>query len=189
MVVERIFLHLPFKVCPRLFLLKKGKLRVIEQNPVTGKGQDFILVSTEVDFIAQMIFIVRRRFRLRLSFGWRCVQHFTNSLVFPLLLSAFLLLLKPCRVQLHFFRIQVSVHANQLGDPFFNLIPFQRDTGVVFSKAPLQGNTLAIVLLINASAGDNRISAAPAILVFEEVSVFLCRQALLKLLIDSEFTL
>ena len=53
----------------------------------------------------------------------------------------------------------------------------------------MQGDALAIVLLINTCAGDNGINAAPAVLLFEKVNVFFCGQALLKLLIDAELAL
>ena len=45
------------------------------------------------------------------------------------------------------------------------------------------------MLLVNACADNNRISAAPTVFVFQKIGVFLCGQAFFKLLIDTELSL
>jgi len=48
-------------------------------------------------------------------------------------------------------------------------------------------NAFPIVLLINACADYNGISAAPTVFIFQKVSVFLCRQTFFKLFVYPEF--
>ena len=45
------------------------------------------------------------------------------------------------------------------------------------------------MLLINACADNNGISAAPTVFIFQKIGIFLCRQTLFKLLIDTELSL
>ena len=61
--------------------------------------------------------------------------------------------------------------------------------GLVVSDAFRNADALAVVLVVNSCAGDSGINAAPAVFIFQKVGIFLCRQALLELLIDSHFPL
>ena len=45
------------------------------------------------------------------------------------------------------------------------------------------------MLLINACADNSRISAAPTVFIFQKIGIFLCRQALFKLFIDTKLSL
>lgn len=187
MVVKGVLLHLSLKIGSCLLSLEQGKLGVIKQNPVTSQRQDFKLISAEVNLVAQMVLVVSSF--IRLLCRWRCVQNLTNGLTLLLLLPAFFLLGKPRRVKLHFLGVQVSIHADQLGYTLFDLIPVQGNAGIVLPEASLQGDSLAIVLLVNSSTNYDGIGAAPTVLIFEKIDIFLCGQALLKLLIDSHFPL
>ena len=59
----------------------------------------------------------------------------------------------------------------------------------IASDAFRNTDTLTVVLLINTGSDDYGISTAPAVFIFQKVGIFLCRQALLELLIDSHFPL
>ena len=59
----------------------------------------------------------------------------------------------------------------------------------IASDAFRNTDTLTVVLLINTGSDDYGISTAPAVFIFQKVGIFLCRQALLELLIDSHFSL
>ena len=59
----------------------------------------------------------------------------------------------------------------------------------IASDAFRNTDTLTVVLFINTGSDDYGISTAPAVFVFQKVGIFLCRQALLELLIDSHFSL
>ena len=61
--------------------------------------------------------------------------------------------------------------------------------GLIVSDTLRDADTLTVVLLINAGSGNYWISTAPAVFLFQKVGIFLCRQALLELLIDSHFPL
>ena len=59
----------------------------------------------------------------------------------------------------------------------------------IASDAFRNTDTFAVVLLINIGSDNSRIGSAPAVFIFHKICVFLCRQALLELLIDSHFPL
>ena len=61
--------------------------------------------------------------------------------------------------------------------------------GFITSNAFRNTDTLTVVLFINTGSDDYGISTAPAVFIFQKICVFLCRQALLELLIDSHFPL
>ena len=56
-VVHRVFLHLLVELCTVHFLIEQRELRIIEHYPVIVKGQNFILVCTDIYGVAEMIFI------------------------------------------------------------------------------------------------------------------------------------
>ena len=49
-------------------------------------------------------------------------------------------------------------------------------------------DTLTVVLFVNPCTYNDRIRAAPAIFIFEEVRIFLCGKTLFKLLINTELS-
>ena len=97
--------------------------------------------------------------------------------------------MQPFRILCLFLRIQVAVEPDQLGNTLLHLTPFQVDVGLIVSDSLRDADTLTVVLLINACTDNYGISAAPAVFIFQKVGIFLCRQALLELLIDSHFSL
>ena len=97
--------------------------------------------------------------------------------------------MQPFRILCLFLRIQVAVEPDQLGNTLLHLTPFQVDVGLIVSGSLRDADTLTVVLLINACTDNYGISAAPAVFIFQKVGIFLCRQALLELLIDSHFSL
>ena len=127
-------------------------------------------------------------FRLRL-FGRCGRQDFSVSSFLGKCCTAFLLLLQPLRVLCLFLGVQVTVEFYQLGNALLYLTPFQVDMRFIASDAFRNTDTLAVVLFINTGSDDYGISTAPAVFVFQKICVFLCRQALLELLIDSHFPL
>ena len=102
---------------------------------------------------------------------------------------AFHLPLQPLRVLCLFLGVQVTVEFYQLGNTLLYLTPFQVDMRLIASDAFRNTDTLTVVLLINIGSDNSRIDSAPAVFIFQKICVFLCRQALLELLIDSHFPL
>ena len=187
MVIQRVLLHLAVELSSRHFLVEKRKLRIIEHYTLIIKGQDFILVCAEIDGAAEMVFI-SLIFRLRL-FGRCGRQDFSVPAFLGKLCSALFLPLQPLRVLCLFLGVQVTVEFYQLGNTLLHLTPFQVDMGFIASDAFRNTDTLTVVLLINTGSDDYGISTAPAVFIFQKVGIFLCRQALLELLIDSHFPL
>ena len=187
MVVQRVLLHLAVELSSRHFLVEKRKLCIIEQYTLIIKGQDFILVCAEIDGAAEMV-LISLVFRLCL-FGWCGRQDFSVSSFHGKCCTAFLLPLQPLRVLCLFLGVQVTVEFYQFGNTLLHLTPFQVDMRFVASDASRNTDTLTVVLLINTGSDDYGISTAPAVFIFQKVGIFLCRQALLKLLIDSHFPL
>ena len=187
MVIQRVLLHLAVELSSRHFLVEKRKLRIIEHHTLIIKGQDFILVCAEIDGAAEVV-LISLIFRLCL-FGRCGRQDFSVPAFLGKLCSAFLLPLQPFRILCLFLGVQVTVEFYQLGNTLLHLTPFQVDMRFIASDAFRNTDTLAVVLLINTGSDDYGISTAPAVFIFQKVSVFLCRQALLELLIDSHFSL
>ena len=187
MVIQRVLLHLTVELSSRHFLVEKRKLRIIEHYTLIIKGQDFILVCTEIDGAAKMVFI-SLIFRLCL-FGRCGRQDFSVPSFLGKCCTAFLLPLQPLRVLCLFLGVQVTVEFYQLANTLLHLTPFQVDMGFIASDAFRNTDTLTVVLLINIGSDNSRIDSAPAVFIFQKVGIFLCRQALLELLIDSHFPL
>ena len=187
MVIQRVLLHLAVELGSRHFLVEKRKLRIIEHHTLVIKGQDFILVCAEIDGAAEVI-LISLIFRLCL-FGRCGRQDFSVPTFLGKLCSAFFLLLQPFRILCLFLGVQVTVEFYQLGNALLHLTPFQVDMGFIASDAFRNTDTLAVVLLINIGSDNSRIDSAPAVFIFQKVGIFLCRQALLELLIDSHFPL
>ena len=187
MVIQRVLLHLAVELSSRHFLVEKRKLRIIEHHTLIIKGQDFILVCAEIDGAAEVV-LISLIFRLRL-FGRCGRQDFSVPPFFGKLCSALLLPLQPLRVLCLFLGVQVTVEFYQLGNTLLHLTPFQVDMGFIVSDSLRDTDTLTVVLLINTGSDDYGISTAPAVFIFQKVGIFLCRQALLELLIDSHFSL
>ena len=125
-VVHRVFLHLSVELCTAHFLIEQRELCIIEHYPVIVKGQNFILVCTEINGVAEMIFIsFVARFRFFL-FGWCSRKDFSLSAFLCGFGSANFVLLKPRRIEFLFLRIEVSIHFDKLRDTLFNLIPIQK---------------------------------------------------------------
>ena len=187
MVIQRVLLHLAVEFSSRHFLVEKRKLRIIEHHTLVIKGQDFIFVCAEIDGAAEMVLILLI-FRLCL-FGRCGRQDFSVPSFLGKLCTAFFLPLQPLRVLCLFLGVQVTVEFYQLGNTLLHLTPFQVDMRFIASDAFRNTDALAVVLFVNSCAGDSGINAAPAVFVFQKICVFLCRQALLELLIDSHFPL
>ena len=187
MVIQRVLLHLAVEFSSRHFLVEKRKLRIIEHYTLIIKGQDFILVCAEIDGAAEVV-LISLIFRLCL-FGRCGRQDFSVPAFLGKLCTAFFLPLQPRRVLRLFLRIKVAVEFYQLGNTLLHLTPFQVDMGFITSDAFRNTDALTVVLLINIGSDDYGISTAPAVFIFQEICVFLCRQALLELLIDSHFPL
>ena len=187
MVIQRVLLHLAVELSSRHFLVEKRKLRIIEHYTLIIKGQDFILVCAEIDGAAEVV-LISLIFRLCL-FGRCGRQDFSLPAFLGKLCSAFLLPLQPFRILCLFLGVQVTVEFYQLGNALLYLTPFQVDMRFIASDAFRNTDALAVVLFINSCAGDSGINAAPAVFIFQKICVFLCRQALLELLIDSHFPL
>ena len=187
MVIQRVLLHLAVERSSRHFLVEKRKLRIIEQYTLIIKGQDFILVCAEIDGAAEVV-LISLIFRLFL-FGRCGRQDFSVPSFLGKCCTAFLLPLQPLRVLCLFLGGQVTVEFYQLGNTLLHLTPFQVDMRFIASDAFRNTDTLAVVLLINTGSDDYGISTAPAVFIFQKVGIFLCRQALLELLIDSHFSL
>ena len=81
--------------------------------------------------------------------------------------------------------VQIPVRSDQLPDALLHLRPFQRDRVLTL----FQSDTLAVVILPDAGAGNGVRMAADAVLVFQETDVILGTLALLELLIDTELAL
>ena len=187
MVIQRVLLHLAVEFSSRHFLVEKRKLRIIEHHTLIIKGQDFILVCAEIDGAAEVV-LISLIFRLCL-FGRCGRQDFSVPAFLGKLCSAFLLSLQPFRILCLFLGVQVTVEFYQLGNALLYLTPFQVDMRFIASDAFRNTDTLTVVLFINTGSDDYGISTAPAVFVFQKVGIFLCRQALLELLIDSHFSL
>ena len=187
MVIQRVLLHLAVELSSRHFLVEKRKLRIIEHHTLIIKGQDFILVCAEIDGAAEVV-LISLIFRLCL-FGRCGRQDFSVPAFLGKLCSAFLLPLQPFRILCLFLGVQVTVEFYQLGNTLLHLTPFQVDMRFIASDAFRNTDTLAVVLLINIGSDNSRIDSAPAVFIFQKICVFLCRQALLELLIDSHFPL
>ena len=187
MVIQRVLLHLAVEFSSRHFLVEKRKLRIIEHYTLIIKGQDFILVCAEIDGAAEMV-LISLIFRLCL-FGRCGRQDFSVPSFLGKFCTAFLLPLQPLRVLCLFLGVQVTVEFYQLGNTLLHLTPFQVDMRFIASDAFRNTDTLTVVLLINTGSDDYGISTAPAVFIFQKVGIFLCRQALLELLIDSHFPL
>ena len=187
MVIQRVLLHLAVELSSRHFLVEKRKLRIIEHYTLIIKGQDFILVCAEIDGAAEVV-LISLIFRLCL-FGRCGRQDFSVPSFLGKLCTAFFLPLQPLRVLCLFLGVQVTVEFYQLGNTLLHLTPFQVDMGFIASDAFRNTDTLTVVLLINTGSDDYGISTAPAVFIFQKICVFLCRQALLELLIDSHFPL
>ena len=187
MVIQRVLLHLAVELSSRHFLVEKRKLRIIEHYTLIIKGQDFILVCAEIDGAAEVV-LISLIFRLCL-FGRCGRQDFSVPAFLGKLCSAFFLPLQPLRVLCLFLGVQVTVKFYQLGNTLLHLTPFQVDMRFIASDAFRNTDTLTVVLFINTGSDDYGISTAPAVFVFQKVGIFLCRQTLLELLIDSHFSL
>ena len=187
MVIQRVLLHLAVELSSRHFLVEKRKLRIIEHYTLIIKGQDFILVCAEIDGAAEVV-LISLIFRLCL-FGRCGRQDFSLPAFLGKLCSAFFLPLQPFRILCLFLGVQVTVEFYQLGNTLLHLTPFQVEMRIIASDAFRNTDTLTVVLLINIGSDNSRIDAAPAIFIFKKICVFLCRQALLELLIDSHFPL
>ena len=187
MVIQWVLLHLAVEFSSRHFLVEKRKLRIIEHYTLIIKGQDFILVCAEIDGAAEMVFI-SLIFRLRL-FGRCGRQDFSVPAFLGKLCSALFLPLQPLRILCLFLGVQVTVEFYQLGNTLLHLTPFQVDMRFITSDAFRNTDALAVVLFINIGSDNSRIDATPAVFIFQKVGIFLCRQALLELLIDSHFPL
>ena len=187
MVIQRVLLHLSVEFSSRHFLVEKRKLRIIEHHTLIIKGQDFILVCAEIDGAAEVV-LISLIFRLCL-FGRCGRQDFSVPSFLGKCCTAFLLPLQPLRVLCLFLGVQVTVEFYQLGNTLLHLTPFQVDMRFIASDAFRNMDTLTVVLLINTGSDDYGISTAPAVFIFQKVGIFLCRQALLELLIDSHFPL
>ena len=187
MVIQRVLLHLAVELCSRHFLVEKRKLRIIEHHTLIIKGQDFILVCAEIDGAAKVV-LISLIFRLCL-FGRCGRQDFSVPAFLGKCCTAFLLPLQPLRVLCLFLGVQVTVEFYQLGNTLLHLTPFQVNMRFIASDAFRNTDTLTVVLLINIGSDNYGISAAPTVFIFQKICVFLCRQALLELLIDSHFPL
>ena len=187
MVIQRVLLHLAVELSSRHFLVEKRKLRIIEHHTLIIKGQDFILVCAEIDGAAEVVLILLI-FRLCL-FGRCGRQDFSVPAFLGKLCSAFFLPLQPFRILCLFLGVQVTVEFYQLANTLLHLTPFQVDMRFIASDAFRNTDALAVVLFINTGSDDYGISTAPAVFIFQKVGIFLCRQALLELLIDSHFPL
>ena len=187
MVIQRVLLHLAVELSSRHFLVEKRKLRIIEHHTLIIKGQDFILVCAEIDGAAEVV-LISLIFRLCL-FGRCGRQDFSVPAFLGKLCSAFFLPLQPFRILCLFLGVQVTVEFYQLANTLLHLTPFQVNMRFIASDAFRNTDTLTVVLFINTGSDDYGISTAPAVFVFQKVGIFLCRQALLELLIDSHFSL
>ena len=187
MVIQRVLLHPAVKLGSIHLFVEKRKLRIIEHHTLIIKGQDFILVCAEIDGAAEVV-LISLIFRLFL-FGRCGRQDFSVPSFLGKCCTAFLLPLQPLRVLCLFLGVQVTVEFYQLGNTLLHLTPFQVDMGFIASDAFRNTDTLTVVLLINTGSDDYGISTAPAVFIFQKVGIFLCRQALLELLIDSHFSL
>ena len=187
MVIQRVLLHLAVELGSRHFLVEKRKLRIIEHHTLVIKGQDFILVCAEIDGAAEVV-LISLIFRICL-FGRCGRQDFSVPAFLGKLCSAFFLPLQPFRILCLFLGVQVTVEFYQLANTLLHLTPFQVDMRFIASDAFRNTDTFAVVLLINIGSDNSRIDSAPAVFIFQKICVFLCRQALLELLIDSHFPL
>ena len=187
MLIQRVLLHLAVELSSRHFLVEKRKLRIIEHHTLIIKRQDFILVCAEIDGAAEVV-LISLIFRFFL-FGRCGRQDFSVPSFLGKLCTAFFLLFQPFGILCHLLGVQVAVEPYQLDNTLLHLTPFQVDMRFIASDAFRNTDTLTVVLLINTGSDNSRIDSAPAVFIFQEICVFLCRQALLKLIIDSHFPL
>ena len=189
-IVHRVFLHLTVELGSFHLFVEKRELRIVKCHTLIIKVQDLKFTGTEIHLITEVVGILGR---LRLGgsffFGWCYREDFSVPAFLGKLCTAFLLPLQPLRVLCLFLGVQVTVEFYQLGNTLLHLSPFQVDVGLIVSDTLRDADTLSVVLLINAGSGDYGISTAPAVFIFQKICVFLCRQALLELLIDSHFPL
>ena len=190
MVIQRVLLHLAVELSSRHFLVEKRKLRIIEHHTLVIKVQDLKFTGTEIHLITEVVGILGRlRLGSSFFFGWCYREDFSVPAFLGKYCSAFFLPLQPRRILCLFLGVQVTVEFYQLGNAFLYLTPFQVDMGFITSDAFRNTDTLTVVLFINTGSDDYGISTAPAVFIFQKICVFLCRQALLELLIDSHFPL
>ena len=189
-VIHRIFLHLTVELGSFHLFVEKRELRIVERHTLIVKVQDLIFAGTKIYLVTEVVGILGR-FRLDGSFffGWCGREDFSVPAFLGKLCTAFFLLFQPFGILCHLLGVQVAVEPYQLGNTLLHLTPFQVDMRFIASDAFRNTDTLTVVLLINTGSDDNGISTAPAVFIFQKVGIFLCRQALLELLIDSHFPL
>ena len=100
-------------------------------------------------------------------------------------LASYLLSMQIIWVGILLGTVQIPVRSDQLPDALLHLRPFQGD-GVL---ALFQRDTLAVVILPDAGAGDCVGMATDAVFVFQETDVFLSALALLELLVNAKLAL
>ena len=188
-VVHRVFLHLTVELGSLHFFVEKRELRIVERHTLIVKMQDFIFAGTKIYLVTEVVGILGR-FRLDRSFffGWCGRENFSVPAFLGKLCTAFFPLFQPFGILCHLLGVQVAVEPYQLGNTLLHLTPFQVDVGLITSDTLRDTDALSVVLLINAGSGNYWISTAPAVFLFQKVGVFLCRQALLELLIDTHFS-
>ena len=172
-VVHRVLLNLLVELGSCHFLVEQRELQVIEHYTLIIKGLNFILVCTDIYGAAKMILIsFVDRFRLFLI--GRCGRKdFSLSAFLCNFGSADLLLFKPLRIEFLFFLVQVSIHFDKLRDTLFNLIPIQQEFYFFAIDFFSELYSFSIVQLVNARSNDNRVRAAPSVLIFQELYIFL----------------
>ena len=190
MVVHRVFLHLAVELGSFHLFVEKRELRIVERHTLIVKMQDLKFTGTEIHLITEVVGILGR---LRLGgsffFGWYYREDFSVPAFLGKLCTASFLLFQPFGILRHLLGVQVAVEPYQLGNTLLHLTPFQVDVGLITSDTFRNTDALTVVLLINIGSDNSRIDSAPAVFIFQKVGIFLCRQALVELLIDSHFPL
>ena len=174
-VIHRIFLHLTVELGSFHLFVEKRELRIVERHTLIVKVQDLIFAGTKIYLVTEVVGILGR-FRLDGSFffGWCGREDFSVPAFLGKLCTAFFLLFQPFGILCHLLGVQVAVEPYQLGNTLLHLTPFQVDVGLIVSDSFRDADTLTVVLLINASSCNYGISPAPAVFLFQKVSVFFC---------------
>ena len=109
MVVNRVLTHLKVKLIPTYFHIHLRELRIIQHYPIIIKVQYFILICTEINGVAEVVFISISDLLLFFSFGRCSRKNFPPSAFLGGFGTAKLLLFEPFGIESLFLWVQVTV--------------------------------------------------------------------------------
>ena len=145
MVIHRIFSNLTVKFITSHFLVEQRNVKIIKHYTVFIEGEYLILICTNIDHIAKMVFVFCfTRFFCNL-FIRSSRKNFSVPFSFFYFSSFDFLFFKPFRILFFFFCIQVSIHTDKFANTSSNLIPIQQNFWSIFSISLIYTNSFCIV--------------------------------------------